>query len=86
MASHWGPGAKFEVDSGHHPHEARYLKLDISKARNQMGWMPRLRLHEALEWTVTWSRGRQNGRSVRDMTLEQIRNYQTRIEQIDVDD
>ncbi len=27
-------------DDGPHPHEARYLKLDSSKARAQLGWRP----------------------------------------------
>jgi len=32
-----------------HAHEARYLKLDISKARHRLGWEPQWRLESALE-------------------------------------
>jgi CDP-glucose 4,6-dehydratase len=40
MAALWGPGA-WQVDAGEHPHEAAYLKLDISKARSRLNWHPR---------------------------------------------
>jgi CDP-glucose 4,6-dehydratase len=86
MAYYWGAGAVWDIDGGCHPHEARFLKLDISKARNQLGWYPRLRLQEALEWTVVWARERQQELSVRETTLRQIREYQTRIEQTNIDD
>jgi CDP-glucose 4,6-dehydratase len=33
LARAWGRGARWELDAGEHPHEARFLKLDISKAR-----------------------------------------------------
>lgn len=37
----WGGSARYEIDRGEHPHEARYLKLDCSKARSVLGWRPR---------------------------------------------
>ena len=86
MAMQWGLGALWDVDRGQHPHEASFLKLDISKARNRLGWHPQLRLEEALDWTVSWSKKRQQGLAVKDITLDQIRNYQTRINQTNVDD
>ncbi len=76
MASLWGDGALWKNDAGDHPHEATYLKLDISKARQRLDWHPSLRLEDALRYIVDWSRARQAGTDVRTLTLTQISNYQ----------
>jgi CDP-glucose 4,6-dehydratase len=75
IARHWGPGADWQADSGEHPHEARLLKLDISKARSRLGWHPVLGLDEALRWIVAWHRRLHAGEHARAITLGQIRNY-----------
>jgi len=56
FAELWGQGARLEIDGGQHPHEAGLLTLDCSKARNLLGWRPRLGLDEALAWTAEWYR------------------------------
>lgn len=75
IATLWGDGAKWQIDTGEHPHEAHYLKLDISKAGNHLGWHPKLSLTEALTMTVEWQRARLSGASVRKTTLDQINSY-----------
>lgn len=75
IATLWGDGAEWQIDTGEHPHEAHYLKLDISKAGNRLGWHPKLSLTEALTMTVQWQRARQSGASVRKTTLDQINSY-----------
>jgi CDP-glucose 4,6-dehydratase len=76
MAALWGTGAVWQNDTGEHPHEAHYLKLDISKARHHLGWQPRLRLEQALALIVDWSRQRAAGADIRTLTLGQISAYQ----------
>ncbi|MEY4295222.1 MAG: hypothetical protein RLY82_910 [Pseudomonadota bacterium] len=76
LASLWGDDAKWQIDTGDHPHEAHYLKLDISKARHRLGWQPQLSLSEALKLIIQWQRERQSGASVRQTTLDQIHAYQ----------
>ena len=39
-----------------HPREAHYLKLDVSKAKAELGWEPVLPLIKALDWIVEWYR------------------------------
>lgn len=77
MAGLWPGDAKWQIDAGEHPHEANYLKLDISKARSRLGWHPALRLEEALKLIVDWSTQRRAGANVRELTLAQIHSYQT---------
>ena len=76
MAALWGSDAHWSVDSGEHPHEAHYLKLDISKARSRLQWHPALRLQAALQLIVDWSQQRRGGADMRMVTLSQILNYQ----------
>ena len=76
MAERWGNGARWQIDSGDNPHEASYLKLDISKARNQLKWYPILKLDDALNLVVDWSQQYQSGVDMRTATLNQISDYQ----------
>lgn len=77
MAELWGRDANWQIDPGTHPHEANYLKLDISKARSRLDWQPALRLNDALKLIIDWSKQRQLGADIRELTLAQIHAYQT---------
>ncbi len=57
-------------------HEARYLKLDSSRARSHLGWRPRWDLEQGLEATVAWYRALHAGEDMRAFTAEQIQSYQ----------
>ncbi len=76
MAAMWGDDAQWQTDTSEHPHEAHYLKLDISKARSRLGWHPVLRLNDALKLTIDWFKKRQAGANMRQLTLKQINEYQ----------
>ena len=76
LVDQWSEGASWQRDMAAHPHEAHYLKLDISKAGARLGWHPQLRLEQALQLTVDWARCRLQGGDVRAFTLAQIHNYQ----------
>ena len=77
MAALWGADAQWQVDTGEHPHEAHYLKLDISKARSRLNWHPALRLKDALALIIDWSKQREAGANMRQLTLTQLQTYQT---------
>ena len=76
MAALWGADAQWQVDTDEHPHEAHYLKLDISKARSRLNWHPVLRLKDALALITDWSKQRQAGANMRQLTLTQLKAYQ----------
>ncbi len=71
----WPGAPAWIADTGHHPHEASYLKLDSSRARSRLGWRPLLSLEEALEWVIEWQRGYSAGDDVGRLTLAQIERY-----------
>lgn len=72
----WGNGAAWYNDSGVHPKETRYLKLDASKARCDLGWEPVVPLVEALDWIVEWYRAFEAGADLERLTQEQISGYE----------
>jgi CDP-glucose 4,6-dehydratase len=78
----WGAGGKsgaaWQLDGDNHPHEAKYLKLDSTKARTELGWAPKLNLDDALKSLVAWYQAHQTGGAdLRELTLQQIRQYET---------
>lgn len=75
MVEGWGNGAGWQLDGGEHPHEAHYLKLDISKARARLGWQPAWHLAHALEAITTWHRAWLAGDDIRALCLQQISQY-----------
>ena len=76
LAQSWGKRASWSHDSGPHPHEAHYLKLDTSKARDQLNWRPVLPLKQALQWIVEWYRAFASGEDLLRITRMQIERYE----------
>ena len=75
LVERWGMDARWQLDGGEHPHEANYLKLDISKARNRLDWQPRWSLATALDRIVRWHQGWLAHDDVRQLCLDQIAEY-----------
>lgn len=50
----WGSGAYEAVAMANQPHEAGLLKLDISKAVNQLSWKPQFNASQAVAFTINW--------------------------------
>lgn len=71
----WGEGASWKEDSGPHPHEDICLKLDCSKARNRLGWRPRLDLEQGLRLTIEWYRAARHNGDLRAFSLRQIDGF-----------
>lgn len=77
LVAEWGDGACWVQDEGEHPHEAATLKLDSGKAREQLGWRPRLELDQALRMTAAWFRAYQAGEDLISVSNRQIEEYLT---------
>jgi CDP-glucose 4,6-dehydratase len=77
MLQGWGGGEWTKLE-GAQPHEATLLRLDCSKARAELGWRPRFRLHDALDKVVEWHKGVAGGGDARAISLAQIDDYMGR--------
>ncbi len=75
ICDNWGDGASFEIDSAPQPHEAGYLKLDISKIENRMNWHPVWRLPVTLAKTVDWYKRYTANEDPRGICLSQLNDY-----------
>lgn len=70
----WGNGNWTNLSVTGQPHEANLLKLDITKAMQQLNWKPKLSAEEAIRWTIDWYRQPVKEQLV--FTLQQIKKYQ----------
>jgi CDP-glucose 4,6-dehydratase len=76
MGELWPAELRWAYDDGPHPHEARYLKLDSSRARSRLGWRPLVGLDAALASIVEWYRALRDGSDMRAVTLGQVEALQ----------
>jgi CDP-glucose 4,6-dehydratase len=71
----WGENASFEIDNNPQPHEANYLKLDCSKAKAELGWLPKWNIETTLKSIVDWNKAWLKGENIREVTINQIEQY-----------
>jgi CDP-glucose 4,6-dehydratase len=77
LARAWGEGASFTAAPDAGPPESPTLSLDAGRARQRLGWRPRLPLEDAVGWTVEWHRAvAADPGAAREITLAQIRRYE----------
>lgn len=70
----YGKGELQDLSDPDAVHEAKLLMLDISKARFQLGWKPRLDMEQTIGMTVDWYR-RYRDTDVYGLCVEQIKRY-----------
>ena len=71
----WG-GGRYTIAKDNEAREANYLQLDISKAKNVLGWFPKYDFEESIEKTVEWYKEYyENKDNINDVTEKQIRAY-----------
>lgn len=75
LCAKWGNNASYTLDTGEHPHEAHYLKLDCSKAKTTLGWRPKWNLVKAIDSIVEWTKAYAGKRNVADVCMKQIAAY-----------
>ncbi|MCW3014080.1 MAG: rfbG [Solirubrobacterales bacterium] len=71
----WPDELRWDIDPGPHPHEAQFLSLDSSRARQRLGWRPGWELTQTLESIVRWHVAQRDGSDMRTATLQQIEEF-----------
>ncbi len=74
-------GKKLELksDMGENAHEAGYLMLDSSKAKELLGWSAKLETKEAVRITMEWYDAFYRGEKMDHFTMKQINDYEDRL-------
>lgn len=72
----WDDGCTWKnLSEKNAPHEANFLKLDCSLIKSKFNWQPRLNVHEAIDYTVEWSKAYLNNENMNDVMKKQIERY-----------
>jgi CDP-glucose 4,6-dehydratase len=71
----WGDGASWGLDTDPQLHEAGYLLLDSSKARQELNWEDKLDFEATIKWTIDFYKASVNGTSSRVLLEEQIEAF-----------
>jgi CDP-glucose 4,6-dehydratase len=75
----WASGTyNVEVNSNN-PHEAGFLKLDITKATTELNWKPVLNAHTAVELAINWYKNYYNNTTATELMELDIKYYQNKI-------
>ena len=75
LVNKWGNGNWLDVSDNNQPHEAKLLKLDISKARHKLNWEPKLDINKTLDLLVEWYK---KNNVTYEFDVEQIKFYMER--------
>lgn len=76
LINNWGANAVWQQDKSEQPHEAHALKLDCSKARQYLNWVPKWTLEQTVENITQWQHAYQRDINMQDVSLQQISQYQ----------
>ena len=76
LASLWGKGVNWDLDSQPQLHESHYLKLDCSKADYKLEWRPSIKLTDTLHLIVSWHNAYIKKADMRLETINQIQRYE----------
>jgi CDP-glucose 4,6-dehydratase len=74
----WGSGSYQTLADSNSPHEAGLLKLDISKALNELNWKPVFNAQTAIERTINWYKNYYYGVSASELMNLDIEYYQSK--------
>ena len=74
MIMNW-PNATWDLDHKENLHEAGFLKLDISKARDRLSWRPVWELDQTLEKIIIWHKAWVNKNDMQHLCFAEIDNY-----------
>ena len=74
MISKW-PDSIWKLDQNSNPHEAGFLKLDISKAEFKLGWKPVWELSQTLDKVIEWHKAWLNEEDMQTTCLTEIKEY-----------
>lgn len=71
----WGGDARWEYTGGGGPPEAKILRLDCSKIRAELKWMPRWSVERAVTETVAWTKAWLSGSNIPQFMEKQIQAF-----------
>jgi CDP-glucose 4,6-dehydratase len=71
----WGGSASWKLDSDPQLHEAGYLLLDSSKAREKLAWQDKLDFQGTIQWTMDFYKAESEGKGARSLLEAQVAEF-----------
>ena len=71
----WEGCPGWKLDDEANPHEARFLKLDISKAKDKLNWTPKWNLESTIKRIVDWNKAFNRQENMREHCINEIKSY-----------
>jgi len=75
VAEMFGAKKGWILNQNHQPYESSLLALDATKAKNILDWSDKLKLLDAVEWTVDWHKQVKSGTSALMACMNQIERH-----------
>jgi CDP-glucose 4,6-dehydratase len=75
LGEHWPAGADWEVEDAGDDLEKTFIKLDSSKARHELGWIPRYNLDTTVNLTTRWYWSYFQEEDMETVTLRQLQKF-----------
>lgn len=73
--ANWEDCPGWKLDDEANPHEARFLKLDISKAKDRLNWTPKWNLESTIKRIVDWNTAFNRQENMREHCINEIKSY-----------
>ncbi len=73
----WGKGKYEKPSLTNQPHEAGLLKLDISKAKEELNWQPKMTASESIHFTLEWYKSFFESNDASVLLTSQIQKFTT---------
>ncbi len=74
LIRYYGTGELKDISDSNAPHEAKLLMLDISKAKFQLGWMPRTNIDQCISLVADWYKKYQKA-NVYELCVNEIKQF-----------
>jgi CDP-glucose 4,6-dehydratase len=71
----WGVKLPVVLENNQMLHEAKFLKLDISKAANRLKWHPLWNVNRALQESAIWYKSFRENKNMAEVTRKQISDF-----------
>ncbi len=75
ISKQWGGNSNWEIDKSEQPHEANFLKLDISKAVKRLKWKPTWDIKKSISKTVKWHKLWLDKKNIKEESINQIKEF-----------
>ncbi|WP_298505755.1 CDP-glucose 4,6-dehydratase [uncultured Maribacter sp.] len=71
----WGESASYKIEGNDTFHEAGLLRLDISRARQELGWKPKWGMEKTVTQIVDWYKAFSEGQDALELCQKQIEEF-----------